>query len=331
MIASASNEFEALIGHDEAQALFLDALTSERLHHAWLLTGPKGIGKASLAKRLTAILLSNSEDGLIDKMHPSIRLLETGAHPDFRMVARAVDAKTGKLKSDISVAEVRKLHEFLSTTAAQGGWRIILIDAVDDLNRNAANALLKILEEPPKKVVFFLISHAPGRLLPTIRSRCRQLRLNALSDAQVDMVLSQHMPELDAEDARELSLLAQGSPGLALELAGAGGAEILKTVNAIFSNAPHIDMNDVHKLGDMVSKRRKDDGFAIFSQILIQLLERAVKSDARGQRELSLPTEALLSFHQDVLNELSRAQGLNLEPRYVILSLFSRLAQLMKS
>ncbi|MGD8327641.1 MAG: AAA family ATPase, partial [Sphingomonadales bacterium] len=170
--------FEPLLGYDEAERLFLDALNSDRLHHAWLLTGPKGIGKATFAYRLSALLLSDSTNGDIDELHPAIRLLRNEAHPDLRILKRGIDPKTGKLKSEISVADIRVLQGFLGSTAAQGGWRIIIIDAADDLNRNAANALLKILEEPPKKVAFFLISHAPGRLLPTIRSRCRHLALH---------------------------------------------------------------------------------------------------------------------------------------------------------
>lgn len=323
--------FEPLLGHDEAEQLFLHALNSDRLHHAWLFSGPKGIGKASLAYRLSALLLSDVADGLIHEDHPAIRLLKNEAHPDLRVLKRAVDPKTGKLKSEISVADVRVLQGFLGSTAAQGGWRIIIIDAADDLNRNAANALLKILEEPPKKVAFFLISHAPGRLLPTIRSRCRHLPMHPLSDAQVDAILSRKLPDIDPTDARDLSLLAVGSPGLALELAGAGGAEIYQAIKVLFDELPGVEMSRVHALADMISKRKKEDAFATFSLVLTRLVETRIRLASRNGGADILSAQSWLVFYDELVEELAKARGLNLEPRYVILSLFSHLAQIAKA
>ncbi|OYW86833.1 MAG: DNA polymerase III subunit delta', partial [Sphingobium sp. 32-64-5] len=167
-----------IIGHDAVRTEILRAALSGRLHHGWILAGPPGIGKASLAREIALCLLAGEEAaGQVADTHPAARFFHAGTHPDYAALAR-LEKENGDLARNISIDQVRGLSRLLSTAPSISRRRVILIDSADDLERNAANALLKSLEEPPANVVFLLVSHAPSRLLPTIRSRCRLLRLS---------------------------------------------------------------------------------------------------------------------------------------------------------
>src|ERR1700737_4487361 len=165
-----------LLGHQAAERTLLDAMHQGRMHHAWLITGPEGIGKATLAFRFARRLLAGQEgtaDSLaLDPTHPVFRRVVAGGHADLKTVERAIDEKTKRLKRDIAVKDVREINGFMALTPAEGGWRVAIVDGAEDLNQNSANALLKILEEPPSRAVLILVCSATGRLLPTIRSRC---------------------------------------------------------------------------------------------------------------------------------------------------------------
>lgn len=223
-----------LFGHGAAEAAFLDAWKGGRLHHAWLLTGPRGVGKATFAYRIARFVLSGGGaqegGGLfgeplppstldVDPEHPAVRQMLAGSSPVLKVLERAINDK-GKLAKETTVDQVRALIPFLGTTPADGGWRVVLVDAADDMNRQAANALLKMLEEPPAQTLFLLISHAPGRLLPTIRSRCRRLPLAPLEAADVQAALQIAAPELSSAEIERLVPLAKGCPGRALRFAG---------------------------------------------------------------------------------------------------------------
>lgn len=223
-----------LIGHGAAEEAFLDAWKGGRLHHAWLLTGPRGVGKATFAYRIARFVLSGGgmEEGGglfgeplppstldVEMEHPAVRQMLAGSSPALKVLERAVNDK-GKLAKETTVDQVRALIPFLGTTPADGGWRVVIVDAADDMNRQAANALLKMLEEPPAKTLFLLISHAPGRLLPTIRSRCRRLPLAPLDALGVETVLQIAAPELSSAEIERLVPLAKGCPGRALRFAG---------------------------------------------------------------------------------------------------------------
>jgi DNA polymerase-3 subunit delta' len=213
-----------LVGQDAAQAVLAGALGSGRLPHAWLLTGPEGVGKATLAYRFARALLALRDATLptlgVAPEHSVFRQIAQGAHPDLAVIEPERDARTGRLKAEIPVGAVRAATAALHTTAAMGGWRVVVIDGAERLNRNAANALLKSLEEPPPAAVLLLISHRPAQLAATVRSRCAKLPLVKLPDRVIIDRLARWAPELDAEQRGAIVLLARGSLGRALQLAG---------------------------------------------------------------------------------------------------------------
>ncbi len=216
-----------LIGHDEQIAAFRDAAMSDRLHHAWLIAGPQGTGKASFAMMAATRLLSDAAGPRVDLPglevppdHPIANFVGQGSHPDLRVLTRLTREKTDDLARSISIDQVRGLQSLFSTTPSFSPRRVVIIDAIDDLERPAANALLKNLEEPPAGTTFFLISHAPGRLLPTIRSRCRLLRFAPLADRAMRTVLGRELPEESPDEIDALVRVGQGSPGRALRFAG---------------------------------------------------------------------------------------------------------------
>jgi len=212
-----------LIGHQAAETKFLQAKSSGRLHHAWLLTGATGIGKATLAYRIIRYmlggesLLENSLD--IPQSDPVAQRIEALGHGNFVLLRRPYDHKTKKIRNDIPIADVRKLSKFFENTAAESGsWRVCLIDSADELNRNSENGILKLLEEPPEKTLFILLSSAPGRLLPTIRSRCMQLSLRPVPNSQINGWMGRQVNAPD--DIIDAAVkLSRGAPGKALSLA----------------------------------------------------------------------------------------------------------------
>jgi DNA polymerase-3 subunit delta' len=198
-----------LFGHETAEKTLLDSWNSGRMPHAWLIAGRRGIGKATLAYRVARFALSQGAEqggGLfgedpvvagnlaVDPAHPVCRQINASGHPDMTTIERSINPTTKKLRGEIVVDDVKRLSSFLSLTTAAGEWRVVIVDAADEMNRNAANALLKGLEEPPANTLFLLLAHAPGRLLPTIRSRCRVLSLSPLPEATVVELLARHAP-----------------------------------------------------------------------------------------------------------------------------------------
>ena len=237
-------EARQLFGHATAEAEFLDAFNGDRLHHAWMITGPKGIGKATLAWRLARFLLATPDDdgGMfaapppetldIPADHPVLRRMAALAEPRLFLLRRPWNDKTEKLSTQITIDETRKLKGFFQMSAADGGRRVVIIDAADDMNTAAANALLKALEEPPSRCFFLLITHQPARLLPTIRSRCRSLRLATLGADDLAWALDQ--AGMETEDTAALHGLSQGSAGAAIRLAEAGGPALYGELVRLF-------------------------------------------------------------------------------------------------
>jgi DNA polymerase-3 subunit delta' len=216
-----------LHGHDAAVAAFRDGQDSGRLHHAWLLAGPRGIGKATFADKASLRVLAGASGAAVDTPgldvsddHPAARLIAAGSHPDFMRLERLVKESGTDLARSITVDQVRGLQRLFTTTASMSPWRAVVIDAIDDLETGGANALLKNLEEPPPNTVFLLVSHAPERLLPTIRSRCRLLRFSPLDDDAMTSALAAALPDADEEEIAVLAKVGEGAPGRAVAWRG---------------------------------------------------------------------------------------------------------------
>ena len=216
-----------LLGHDDAIAAFMEAAHGHRLHHAWLLTGPRGIGKGIFALHAARRLLAEAAGPPVDLPglgvpadHPIAALIDAGSHPDLMRLERLTDEKSGSTARSITIDQIRSLQRLFATTGSYSERRIVIIDAVDDLERGGANALLKNLEEPPVGSLFLLVSHSPGRLLPTIRSRCRTLQFRPLADDVMTTILRRELPNTASSEIAGLIEAGEGAPGRALAFAG---------------------------------------------------------------------------------------------------------------
>lgn len=284
-----------LIGHETAEREFLAAWDSGRLAHAWLLAGPRGIGKATLAYRMARYALAQTVGGsdsdlfgappkpislAMSQEESVFRRVASMGHADFRVVERPwADNKQTKRKTVIGVDEVREIGTFLSMTPSEGGWRAIVIDAADEMNSNAANAVLKVLEEPPDRALLFLVAHNADRLLPTIRSRCRRLDLRPLREQQVTSLLNRYRTDLAPKDVTTLTALGDGSIGRALELADEGGVQLFNGLMSLLGDVPKLNAGRLHALSD---QSLKGEAFRTLSGLLGWWLARMVSMGARG-------------------------------------------------
>jgi DNA polymerase-3 subunit delta' len=275
-----------LLGHPEAEATILDAVRAGRMHHAWLITGPEGIGKATLAYRFARRLLAGrpAEDSLaLDPAEPVFRRVAANSHSDMLTIERVFNEKTKRMKTQIAVEDVRKINGFMSLTPAEGGWRVVVVDGAEELNQASANALLKILEEPPPRAVLLLVCAAPGRLLPTIRSRCRRLRLAPLADKPMGELLAQYLPQLTADDRGRLITLAEGSPGRAIMLAEDEGLKIAMLVDKLLSDLPAVPASRGYEIADLLG--RSETGFSTFMDLMRAGIAAAVRENVRGRAD----------------------------------------------
>jgi DNA polymerase-3 subunit delta' len=275
-----------LLGHADAEATILDALRTGRMHHAWLITGPDGIGKATLAYRFARRLLAGrpSVDSLaLDPASPVFRRVAANSHADLLTLERVFNEKTKRMKTQIAVDDVRKINGFMSLTPAEGGWRVVVVDGAEELNPASANALLKILEEPPPRAILLLVCSAPGRLLPTIRSRCRRLRLTPLAEEAMNQLLAQYLPQLTADERGRLVTLAEGAPGRALMLAEDEGLKIALLVDKLLSDMPSIPTTRGYEIADFLG--RSETGFSTFMDLIRAGVAAAVRESVRGRAD----------------------------------------------
>ncbi len=320
----------ALVGHEAAERKLKDAYVAGRLHSAWLIGGPRGVGKATLAYRFARFVLSRpgeqapvGPDIDIAPDHPAASRVAAGAHCDLLSVERAFDPKTGRVRSETTVDLAREVPRFFSKTAGEGGWRVCIVDTADDLNEASANTLLKIIEEPPSRSLIMLVSNAPGRLLATIRSRCAKVALAPLDDNEVITVL-QSIPELDvpASDLVLAGQLARGSPGRALELLDSGASKLFAMFRDLLSQLPELDIRRALAFAEQLQGRKGDDGFGIFCE----LLNDWIAAKARSETARSLPTASRWAVaHGELGRSIERTNALNLDRRQFVMHVFETL------
>jgi len=338
---------QQVFGHREAERLLAQAAGSGRLAHAWLFCGPEGIGKASLAYRFARYLLcghrSPSAESLDspgqDPNSREFRLVAGDAHPDLLTVRRPEAGEGGsrsaKRPLDLPVEQVRKIPSFLSLSASEGGWRIVIVDEADRLNRNSANALLKVLEEPPERTLLVLVTVTPGRLVPTIRSRCRRLDLRRLSDDDMDEWLEQSGLQISADDRKTLVKLSNGSPGRLCRLLENDALSTARQLDEILAESGSMDWSAIHKLSENLARPTADANFELTVQMLSDRLEAAIRDSARGRENVNrgIVTSAEGTAQLDRLMQVwdkardlfAAAKFANLDKRTVLIQFFAAL------
>ena len=344
-----------LLGQQAAEAEFLQSWESGRMAHAWLITGPRGIGKATLAFRIARFVLAGGMPpvGLfgdpepaslqMEPGHPVFRRVASGGHADFKLVERGwADDKQSRRKTEITIEEVRDVGGFMALTASEGGWRVVIVDSADEMNRNSANAILKILEEPPKRALMLLISHSPGRLLPTIRSRCRRLAMPPLADKVVIDLLRRHQPASDEQEIAALAALAQGSIGRALALIEQGGLQLYDEMVGLLRSLPQLPGPALHDFSERIGKQ--PESTALFAELWRGWLADAARYAAGGGKREVLAGEADLqrklvartglerwtNFWEKSGTLFDRADAVNLDGKQVLLNAFLSLEKLTR-
>jgi DNA polymerase-3 subunit delta' len=287
-----------IIGQDKAVEQFANAWGSRRLHHAWLLAGPKGIGKATFAAAAARRVLADAAGPAFDlpgletpSDHPTVKLIDAGSHPDMRWLKRLVNEKTGNLARNISVDQVRELSDLFDLSPAMSEWRVAVIDTIDELEPSAANALLKMLEEPPPNSIFLLVSHAPGRLLPTIRSRCRRLDFQTLGDDAMTSVLEAQATDLTAAERQRAIAVAGGSAGRAIALSALGLTKLEDAAVAILRQGDPTNARRSDLASDL-GKKASADRYAAFLDLAPSLIAREARRLEGFQRERALDAYA---------------------------------------
>jgi DNA polymerase-3 subunit delta' len=337
-------------GHQAAEAAILAAVQADRLHHAWLISGPAGIGKATLAWRIARFLLDQPAPGGglfgaaalpatsldTDPDSPRNRRITALSEPGLFLLRRGWDDKTRKFRQVITVDEVRALRGFFALSLPDGGRRVVIVDSADDLNPNAANALLKLLEEPPPAAVFLLVSHLPSRLLPTIRSRCRRLTCTPLPPAEMETALSALLPDLAAPDRIALAGLARGSLGAALRIHGLDGLALRRAVDRLIASMPGVDRMQAIGLAQMLAQPGAEDRRALFlafmDEALADLARAGVAPAPGGSRPALSPSRAAAlrwaEAQQGETDRVRRGLAVNLDAQALLLDMVLRIDRL---
>lgn len=314
-------ETSTLFGQDAGERVLAEAFAAGRMHHAWLLTGRRGIGKATLAYRLAKHALAKATERAGGTLSLAIAAAATTnrqvlaqSHPGLLVVRRPYDPRSRRFATSIPVDEVRRLRPFLGLTGAQDGFRVVIVDSADELNGNAANALLKALEEPPERTLFLLIASEPSRILPTIRSRCQRLDLKPLEESAIASTLAKFLPETSAEERASLSRLSEGSLGLALRLGGGEGLELARDADALLDARGAPDVTRILALAERVA--RAQDGLSHFGEFLARGLSRRI----RARAEAGSSDYRAVVLWEEMHGMYERAVGVHMEPRQTVIA-----------
>jgi DNA polymerase-3 subunit delta' len=325
-------ETNVFYGHEDAERALLEAYRSQRLPHAWLLSGPAGIGKATLAYRMARFVLAHSDPRSpavqsatslqIDAAHPVSRRMAAQGQGDLLVLERTVNEKTNKLRQNIQVDDVRRTVAFFGSTAGEGGWRVAIVDAVDELNLSGANALLKVLEEPPRRALLLLVSHSAARVLPTIRSRCRLLTLRPLSVSDVDRAAAAATGKSPGDpDIAAAATLAQGSVGRALTFLDGDALDIRNGIVAMLDRLPSVDPRALHALGDRLAGTETAT-LAAFVDAVNGWFSDRLAAPQDGAR-----LDALAQAWEKVNGAARDAETYNLDRKPLVFSVFGWLAE----
>ena len=329
-------------GHNEEEQRFLSSWYSGKMHHAWLLTGPKGIGKATFAFRAARFIFNEGiaakGSSLLGEMAPStsldspedsqaVHLVNNLAHPNLLVIDRPYDQKGKKFKTEITVDEVRRTVRFFGSTAGEKTWRVCIVDPADDLNNNAANALLKILEEPPVRTIFFLVSHAPGRLLPTIRSRCRRLGFSPLENP----VLSQAITRLEIADTpdtvAQLSQSCDGSIRKAAELQSDEGLVLIHAFERLVKTPFNQDYETLNAFAETVSQRGKEERFDGFSDLVHRHLTRQLHQQSQTDGVRGADLYPLATVWEEAQELIRQTRIFNLDKKQTVIEVMRMMAK----
>jgi DNA polymerase-3 subunit delta' len=340
-------ETVTLYGHDAAERELAAAFAGGRVHHAWMLSGPAGIGKATLAYRVARYALAAPEERTAVGDRLAIRessivasQVRALSHPGLAVVRRAYNLRNKRFPATIPVDEVRELKTFLGRTADEGTWRVVIVDSADELNLNAANALLKALEEPPRRTLFLLVVAQPQRLLRTIRSRCRTLEMSPLGPedlrraATAALAAAETAPPAET-DWRTLEALAEGSVRRLLELSASDGLSLYRRIETLFQGLPRVDWQAAHALGEELGSVAAEARFALFFDLLLGLIARLVRVGAGGtgsENDMAMarkliPAGRLASWAElweTIVRDKAETLALNLDRRMLILDTLAR-------
>ena len=331
-------------GHKKVEEVFLSAWQSGKMHHAWLLTGPKGIGKATFAYRAARFIFTEGSRpsagaSLLGDVGPAdlsvghdshaSHLVSNLSHPNLLTIDRPFDQKTKKFRTEITVDEVRKTVRFFGSTAGEDTWRVCIVDPADDLNGNAANALLKILEEPPERVIFFLIAHAPGRLLPTIRSRCRRLSFSPLENPD----LSNALLALDIapeEQLADLSAMSDGSIRKAAELQTDEGMVLVHAFERLLQPPFNPDYESLSTFAEIVDQRGKEQRFDGFADLVHRYLSNQLHQSASGGQATGRGLYPLAEAWEKASEMIRETRVFNLDKKQTTIAVMRMIAKASK-
>lgn len=325
------------LGHQQQQDNISSLFESGHMPHALVFSGEKGIGKSTLAYILAKKILAHGKD-----VSPNLiaQRVISGGHPDLLVIERPFDSVKGKQKDSVSVEETRKVAPFLRRTAAEGGWRVVIIDDADTMNRNAQNALLKILEEPPKNVVLILVAHRAGALIPTIRSRSRFIHFDPLDDETIKELLKLHGAEISASQRQILLQLSEGSFGRALQYIEEGGLETLDRILGLMQSYPSWNWPQIYVFADEIGRKGQEDAYRNFRALTQWAMQRLLLTKAKGGSQAAQPLdmdvftgllknsslESLARTCENLHSHFESVERANLDKRQGVVRAFSLLA-----